>query len=222
MRRVLLYTPFYRDIPVARESWLKQKAPDTWVDIFIMRFDPLPDAGAYPNLAIKNELARRICITGDYDYIFIVEDDIVLPDNALELLLEVKAQVVTGLHRGRPETWGISGLCVRIADPDGPQDADDRPLEVKDVKNWGDVIEVTGSSQACLLISKKMLHVFDGIMGKDYEIYKRLSMFHIPLLCHTGVLCGHVDETGEIIGVKTHGNLPSYRSFDCSPESSVS
>ena len=217
MRRVLEYIPFYRDIPVARESWLRQKAPDTWVDVLIMRFDPLPDAGAYPNLAIKNELARRMCITGDYDYLFIVEDDIVLPDDALEKLLTVNNPVVVGLHHGRPETWGICGLCVRIADPDGPQDADDRYLELKDVKNWGDIIECTSSSQACMLLSKKLLPLLEGVMGKDYEISRRLSTLSIPLLCHTGVLCGHVDETGEIIGVKTHGNLPPYRSFDCSP-----
>ena len=217
MRRVLEYVPFYRDIHVARESWFRQRATDTWVDVLIMRFDPLPDAGAYPNLAIKNELARRLCITGDYDYLFIVEDDIVLPDDALEKLLTVDKPVVVGLHRGRPETWGICGLCVRIADPDGPQDADDRPLEVKDVKNWGDIIECTNSSQACMLLSKKLLPLLEGVMGKDYEISRRLSTLHIPLLCHTGVLCGHVDETGEIIGVKTHGNLPPYRSFDCSP-----
>jgi len=216
MRRALLYVPSCRDIPVARESWLKQSAPDTWVDIYIESYNPLPGQGAYPNLTIKNELARRMCLAGGYDYLFIVEDDIVLPDDALIKLLEVNKPVVTALHRGRPETWGICGLCVRIADPDGPQDSDDRPLEIKDVKNWGDIIECTDSSQACMLIERSLLHLLEGVMGKDYEISKRLQTLHIPLLCHTGVLCGHVNETGEIIGVKTHGNLPPYRSYDLS------
>jgi len=221
MRRVLLYAPLYRDIPVARESWLRQQAPDTWVDVYMERYNPLEGQGAYPNLAIKNEIARQIVLACLYDYLFIVEDDIVLPDDALEKLLMVDKPIVVGLHRGRPETWGICGLCVRIADPEGPQDADDRPLEVKDVKNWGEIIECTSSSQACMLIKRELSIELEGVIGKDGEISRRLSTLHIPLLCHTGVLCGHVDETGEIIGVKTHGNLPPYRSFDCSPEPSV-
>ena len=217
MRRVLLYVPLYRDIPVARESWIKQQAPDTWVDVYIERYNPLEGQGAYPNLTVKSEIARQIVLASLYDYLFIVEDDIVLPDDALEKLLAVDKPIVVGLHRGRPETWGISGLCVKIADPDGPQDADDRPLELTDVKNRGEIISVTYGSQACMLITRELLLEFEGVIGKDYEISKRLPELKIPLLCHTGVLCGHVDETGQIIGVKSHGCLPSYRMFDCAP-----
>lgn len=220
MRRVLLYVPFYRDITVARESWIRQDAQDTWVDLYIERYNPMQGQGAYPNLIIKSEIARQIVIACLYDYLFIVEDDIVLPDDALEKLLTVENPIVVGLHRGRPETWGVCGLCVRVADPDGPQDADDRPLTVDDIKNWGEIINCTTSSQACMLITRELLLKLEGAIGKDYEIGKRLSELYIPLLCHTGVLCGHVDETGEIMGVKTHGNLPSYRMFDCSPDPS--
>ena len=217
MTRVLLYVPSHREIPEARESWIKQKAPDTWVDLFIMRYDPYPDRGPYDNLDVKSERARRMCLEGEYDYLFTVEDDIVLPDNALELLLKENAQVISGMIRCRWETSGDCRLSGRILDIEGPQDSDDRPLELEDIKHWGEIIECTGVSYGCLLIHKDLLGELEGIMGRDYEISKKLYSIKGSLPYHTGVLCGHVDENGNIIGVRTHGKLSPYRSFDLSP-----
>ena len=221
MRRVLLYAPLYRDIPVARESWLRQQAPDTAVDLYIPRWNPLPGAGPYPNLDVKSEIARKIAIVGDYDYLWSVEDDIVLPDDALFKLLAVDNAIASGIYRHRPETTFNTTLDVRVSDPQGPQDADDRPIELRDIEGEERVIQCSLLTTGCLLIKKELFPVLEGIMGRDYKISNLMNQKGIKMLCHSGVLCGHVDVFGEIIGVKTHGNLPPYRLFDCSPEPSV-
>ena len=221
MRRVLLYVPLYRDIPQARESWFIQSSHDAWVDVFIMRYNPFPDKGVYDNLAVKDKIARKMFLAGGYDFFFHVEDDIILPKYALHLLLQENVPLISGLYRCRPETGGTYRMAERILDIEGPQDADDRPLELRDIKNWGNIIECTQAGNGCLLIRKDVMTELEGVMGLDWKIYERLSPEYIKVLCHSGVICGHVDETGEIIGVKTHGNLPPYRLFDCSPEPSV-
>ena len=201
MRRVLLYVPMHRELPVARSSWFMQYAPDTEIDIFIMRSNPHPGKGAYPNLDIKNEAARRAAIVGRYDELFIVEDDVVLPVDALAELLSAHAPFIVALYRGRPENWGSDRLSVRIYDPEGPQDADDRPLELMDIPADNPIITCTGIAMGCTLIHRTLFETIEGVVGRDYELGKRLMENGIPMLCHTGVRCGHVTAKGEIIEV---------------------
>lgn len=201
MRRVLLYVPWHRELPVARASWFMQYSPDTEVDILVMRWEPRPGEGAYPNLDEKNEAARRAAIVGRYDYLFIVEDDVILPVDALAGLLSVHTVFVVGLYRGRPETWGTDRLSVRIYDPEGPQDADDRPLELSDIPPDNPIVKCTGIALGCTLIKNSVLESIEGVIGQDYLLGKRLVEHGIPLLCHTGVRCGHVTAKGETIEV---------------------
>jgi len=198
MLRVLLYVPSHREIPRARESWLRQRAYDAWVDVLIMRYDPCPDKGAYYNLVVKDEIARKMCLAGTYDYFWHVEDDIILPDRALELLLQEEAQLISGLHRCRPETGGTDRLSVSIADPEGPQDSDDRPLTLDDITHWGSIVKCTQVSNGCLLIHKDLLKDLEGVMGLDWKMCISMYPKYIPILCHTGVLCGHVGIDGTI------------------------
>jgi len=217
MKRVLLYVPLYREISIARESWIRQKAPDVWIDLFIMRYNPFPGENVYKNLEVKNELARRICIESEYDYLFIVEDDIILPDNALELLIKTNVKIISGLYRLRPETAFNNVLSARIYDPEGPQDSDDRYLEIEDIKYWGEIIECWFTCCGCMLIRKDFLIELKGFMKQDVDICQQAKNLYIPIYCHTGVLCGHVDKDGNTIGVKTHGKISPYRSYDLSP-----
>ena len=201
MCRVLLYVPLHREIPAARASWIAQYAPDTEIDVFIMRWEPHPGKGAYENLDEKSEAARRVAVVGRYDYLFIVEDDVILPTDALARLLSVEASFVVGLYRGRPENWGSKRLSVRIADPDGPQSADDRPLELTDIPANNQIVSCTGIALGCTLIHRSLFECIDWVLGRDYELGKMLLRNSIPLLCHTGVRCGHVTAKGEIIEV---------------------
>jgi len=182
-------------------TWFMQYSPDTEVDVLVMRWEPYPKQGAYDNLDVKNEAARRAAIVGRYDYLFIVEDDIVLPLDALSKLLSVRAPFVVGLYRGRPENWGTKRLSVRIADPDGPQSADDRPLELKDIPQDNPIVTCTGIALGCTLIARTIFETVEGVIGRDYLLGKRLLEHGIPLLCHTGVRCGHVTAKGETIEV---------------------
>jgi len=217
MKRVLLYVPSYREIPEARESWIKQKASDVWADLFIVRYNPFPGGDSYNNLDVKSEIARKIAIDHEYDYFFNVEDDIVLPDNALELLLKENTKVVSGLYRLRWEKSGTCRLSVGIKDLNIPYSRKERPLEAEDIHQWGEIIECTHVSCGCLLIQRDVLPELEGVMGRDYLISLRLRQLGYTLFCHTGVLCGHVDQEGHNIGVRTHGSLSPYRSYDLSP-----
>ena len=201
MYKVLLYIPVYRSCAIARAKWHLQKDKGFELDLYVMDWTPYPGENAYKNLDEKNELARRIAIIGWYDYLWIVEDDIVLPCNALSRLLEVNADCVVGLYRGRPEHWGTDRLSVRIADPNGPQDADDRPLELKDIPADNPVVRCTGIALGCTLLHRKLFNMLEGVIGRDYEVSKRFQENGVSMLCHTWVRCGHIDKKGEIIEV---------------------
>jgi len=217
VNRVLLYVPSYRDIPVARDSWLVQKADDSWVDVFIMKYNPHEPPQPYLNQNLKAEIARKMFIAGDYDYMFHVEDDIILPSHALQKLLSAKKEIISGIFCLRPEVSGTNAFAARIIDIEGPQASDDRYLTKKDIKDPGEIIQCTLTGLGCLLIARRLLHEIKDVWGIDWKLDKELMTKHIPLYVHTGVWCGHIDSTGKIWRPEDNELVTPYRSYDLSP-----
>jgi len=218
MRRVLLYVPSHREIPEARESWLRQKASNTWVDVFIMRYDPFPDEGAYPNLRVKNKIAKAMFIAGQYDYFFHVEDDVILPADALELLMAAHVPIIAGIGRLRPENSGDCHITVRIKDPDKRSSSDDRPLELLDINEERRIIECTGIWYGCTLIDSEFLNLLGDDVGEDWKFTRVANEHGLQLYAHTGVRCGHVDKDGNVWRIEDYGPVPINCSYDLSAE----
>lgn len=152
--------------------------------------------------------------TTDFEWLWMVDADMVFAPDALERLLATKHHVVGGLCRtseGKPTMWRFT---------DG--------LDTERVEAWddGDIVEVDATGTGCLLIHRSVLSrmkakyaslesgaenpypwFIDGLcsrkgdpLGEDTAFCVRARGLGIPIFVHTGVKVGHVKTTilGEV------------------------
>ena len=112
-RLVISTSPKYWEFPIP-EGWVKQT-----IDI-----DQTPDKYlVHRRLAAACNLARQICLDGEYDYLFSVECDVILPPYALKKLVEADKPIIEGLYYTdfdfHPPEWWIAGDVVKECTPKG-------------------------------------------------------------------------------------------------------
>jgi len=155
----------------------------------------------------RNELvsyARRI----GAKYIFFIDDDVLVPHNAIIRLFGLKTGVATGVYytKTQPSTPVILKR--------------DRPAGFEDWK-FGDVVEVDYCGGGCLLVK---MEVFDaikekfpdkepfkynrsrvdidedmGFIGEDVWFCDLATKCGYPIMCDTGVQCGHEDAANGLV-----------------------
>jgi SAM-dependent methyltransferase len=150
--------------------------------------------------------ARRLVLDGGYDAMLIVESDIIIPDDAIEKLWSVDADVVTGLYvfRRQPYEWNAYSALHGMAAA---------PLShARDGANiyWGRTFQVQGMGLGCLLIRRIVLEhiefrhtgVLHGRNGKnshcDWYFWQDLQLAktgfgsEFVAACDSSVVCGHI------------------------------
>ena len=72
--------------------------PDTFRSIYRSRVDGMDFdfVKGYDCARARNEIVKK-AIEGNYDYVFMVDSDIIIPDNSLGMLLENNVDICTGL-----------------------------------------------------------------------------------------------------------------------------
>ena len=155
----------------------------------------------------RNDLVKHARNIGA-KYIFFIDDDVLVPSNAIIRLFGLKTGVATGVYYTKTQP------CVPVIIKK------DRPAGYEDWK-YGDVIEVDYAGAGCLLVN---MEVFDAIEAKFPDLpffkYNRSrpditeGMGHIgediwfcdlaakcghPTVCDTGVQCGHEDNKNGLI-----------------------
>jgi len=182
------------------ESIFRQTYPifDIW---FSKGDNPFFDSNGRHNIAHNYEKARRWAIEQDYDYLFTVEADMIIPPDALVKLLDVcenqGADVAYGLYCFRnTSTWSAwthlnmdYGRSIR-KDPAAAKEA------------WGKVIEVAGVGLGCTLISRKVLETLTfhtdeahPTVHNDWVFAHELQQAGFKQKCDMSVVCGHISMT---------------------------
>lgn len=149
----------------------------------------------------KSRYAGKLCLDNDYDYLLYVSDTIVAPENALQLLItEEKDWITTFVQQPTKADvlWEYGG---RILDVEGPQDSDDRPIELHRDFEIGDVVKITRGVAAFFLMSRKIFEFNDYGGFHEQGIWSWLQGHGIQMFMHTGVMvkglvgsdsCGHL------------------------------
>jgi len=200
--RTLVAVPAKRDMlhPRAVESvlnlkWDSEARVDT---VFLVDGD---DHGRWENLCRKLKWARTLALQGGYDALLTIESDIIVPEDALEKLAAVDADVVYGLFvlRFGDRHWNAAMemrpqgyLKLLSSDKEAARAA------------WGKVIECEGHGQGICLIRR---HVLDriGFRNPKPKLYAQDWFFSFDCqemgfkqMIHLGVVCGHIEPTGEV------------------------
>ena len=168
-------------------------------DIWLSKGDnPYFDNNGRWNIAHNYEKARQRALDQDYDYLFTVEADLIIPGDALTRLLDVDADIAYGLYCFRATgTWSA---WTRL-DMEGGRSLRKDPELARQA--WGRVIDVAGVGRGCTLISRRVLEALTfhtdeahPTVHNDWVLAYEAQQAGFSQRCDLGVVCGHIDGKG--------------------------
>lgn len=192
--------------------------PDTFRSIYAL--DPCGQAidfdfvRGYDCATARNSIAQR-ALDGKYDYVLMVDNDVVLPKDALALLLEDPQPVCLGYyaHRDTDNIYrGRTCLCKRFQ-PDGtlyynyPLESEYTASELKALAKEGKKkLQIHGGGMGCALIQTEVFRTLPypwydwinyaddhrGMLSEDLYFCERLKDYGIPVMADVRVGCGHM------------------------------
>jgi hypothetical protein len=145
------------------------------------------------NVQLNYEKMRQVVLSQGYDKAWIVEEDMVIPGDALERLLETDAEVVTGLYVQRHGyAPNIHLGAVKVASWPFIQ------------SHWGETIDVAGGCLGCVMIDRSVLEDFSFILdepgsGPDVPFMRHCVAKNIDVRARLDLVCGHATMSGDIL-----------------------
>ena len=165
------------------------------LDIWFSKGDnPFFDSNGRGNICHNYRKARQFVLDNGYDYLFTVEADMVIPENALSKLLAVDTDVAYGLYCFRnTSSWSA---WTRLDLESGRSLSKD--IEIARMV-WGTTIDVAGVGLGCTLIRRNVLEKLDFRTDELHSSFHNDWLFAydcqhngIEQKCDTSVVCGHI------------------------------
>lgn len=155
----------------------------------------------------KYQSLREKFLSGSWDALLTVEDDMYLPPDALARLVDCESDVAYGLYVWRYESqhW-LSAHPKLREDPDSGEFQFWSISHAPDMtrKLWGQRVKVEGLGLGCTLIRRHVMNaipfrqVSDGACADTYfAIDCQAAGF--TQVCDTGAICGHRRSDGRIV-----------------------
>lgn len=214
--KILLFCPTYKisDGELALHAETKAsidalKIPDgVELEIEISTNNPSEITGNsrqdHENTLYQYRYARQKMLSGDYDYLFIVEHDMTIPEDALVKMLATDADVVYGLYLFR-HVKPVLNACRAVSSRWPDMSLSLFPEIVKKAKAQG-WIEVSGSGFGCTLIRRKVLEKVDmrrseigGHPSPDMPFAADCMRNGFKQICRFDVICGHIKPDGDVL-----------------------
>lgn len=177
--------------------------PDTFKSIYGLRgtsYLPQFDfVRGYDCARARNEICRE-AIRDGFDYVLMVDSDIVLPDITLECMLDDPAPVTLGCYpqKGRGEVAELFKVGTR---------------DFTDKFTWDEVpqgrFEVKGGGFGCALVDVGLLREMGSgwfryveyesgdVLSEDLYFCDRCAQIGVPVVADGRVRCGHVTRQTE-------------------------
>lgn len=184
--RVLIAVPTFETI-----------CPETFKSIYGLRgceYLPLFDFVRGYDCARARNMICREAVDDGFDWVLMVDSDVVLPDRTLELMLDDARPVTLGVYprKGAPHETELFRL--------GTKDFVDRfsAGEVPDGR-----FEVKGGGMGCALLDVALLREMGGewfryveypsgdVLSEDLYFCDRLAQMGVPIIADGRVRCGH-------------------------------
>ena len=184
--RILLFTPvknLYLNTLAAIHQ-IEWSGPIAWV-----QWRDNPNRDGRMNVVNAYNAARSLCLSGRWDALLCVENDILPPRQTLKRLASVEADVVYGLYcyRSPGHTWNISRNGAHL----------NTHLDLARLA-WGKVGEAEGYGLGCTLIHRRVLEdiAFRLVEGDslhcDSHFAGDVKAAGFRQAADLGVRCGHI------------------------------
>jgi len=196
----------------ALNSWLDMKKPkDSQVDVIFVnrhkhKVQRAGEAGYWEDMTTAYKLTQNIAIQHGYDYLLIVDPDMILPQEALIKLIETGGDVITCLVPERPSkigSWGTRGnqpsngwlVCM-------PWNKNKKAeMAIAQRK----VFYITGcGGGGCTLLNRKAIesNLFDWILRRnspDFSMWENARRKNLITVCNPNIRCKHIEPDGTIV-----------------------
>ena len=152
-------------------------------------------AGVYGIAQARNQLCRK-AIDGQYDKLFMIDSDMILPEDSIHNLLDPDVPIVTGVTRYKNDS-GRAPIFRYTTDSEG-----------SDSWKWDEIpagrFEIRSGGVACAMISVELLRrmkrpwfVWEErangtYVGEDIGFYEKLRDMGVHPQADGRVRCGHV------------------------------
>lgn len=196
--KILLYCPLYPKSPRIFARCLQSIFVQDWpypVELVFGKNDRAKKG--IDDLVDKHNRVRDLVLRNDFDALFLVEADIILPFDALSRLALIDTDVAYGLYCSRH--GGHQWLAY--------SDLNERTGKSVDrnrrwcVANWGQVIETKGVGMGCTLIHRNALEAIEfrvnGSMADDWYFSLDCQAVGLKQKHDLGVVCGHIMHDGD-------------------------
>lgn len=152
--RILVATLMHQLFLQTVQSTLVQDWPEP-LDFLYLSGDVDPDADGYAKITDKYERARRQALFGQYDALFCVEADMIIPPDALRKLASMPVDVAYGLYcfRHHP-ALGMWNAYAVVTERSGAS-LSHFPDEAR--ATWGHTALISGVGLGCTLIQRRVL-----------------------------------------------------------------
>lgn len=193
---VLCVTPHNRLEPDTLQAIFTQTYAGS-IDHHLTRHNPELVPGM--NIVAAYQRLRALFLAGPYTDLWIVENDIIPPPDALEKLLAVEADMVYGVYCFRRGTPVVNVMRHDTTDP-----------LTNEAGYWraafeaGRVVECAGLGFGCTLIRRPVLERFEmrtriGGGDTDTELARDVKAAGLVQRAHLGVVCGHIRPNHETL-----------------------
>lgn len=166
----------------------------------------------YDCATARNRIAR-IAIDKSTDYVFMVDNDVVIPKNALSYFLEEPKDVTLGFYAHRDSDNIYRGrTCVcKLYDENGklnynyPLESEYKADELKQLKEQGKFkVRIHGGGMGCAFIKTEVFNKIQypwydwtnyksgAILSEDLYFCENCKKNSIPIYTDTRINCGHM------------------------------
>lgn len=203
--RVLVYMPVAREVLISQRSMLEMDWHGFDMTLWFDREDnaarehdwqPSSDVFQewYERHARKLERARKHALAQGYDALMTIEDDILVPEDALQELWETDADIAYGLAvwRNEPHKWSAT---LSMEWGSHVTTYSDMPEHARQA--WGHEVSCIGAGFFCTLIRR---HVLEAVTFRrihlgaaDWALSADAVAAGFRQRTNTRVVCGHVD-----------------------------
>ena len=156
--------------------------------------------------AMARNMIGRQAIDENADYVLMVDSDIVVPGNALELMLSHEKEVIIGCcpHRNNRNIYeGMTSICKN----DGEYDYTHQysGAEIRELREKGQyLIQIHGGGMGCTLIKTELFRMLPypwfkwtdygngNVLSEDLYFCEQCKAAGIPIYTDTRVTPGHI------------------------------
>lgn len=203
--KVLLGVATYPEEPAVYAATQASLEALRFTGELVVRLYALDDPKVDPkdNITAKHNRMRQDALDGEYDTLFMVEADMIVPPDSLELLASVDADVVYAPYCSRHHPMLLTFPVL-----DGYKGRSLSADEAEWRDKFGTVITSEGVGFGCTLIRRQVLEQvefrrdtstrFRRQFADDWTFALDVKAAGFASATHLGVLCGHIQRDGGV------------------------